>query len=113
MSVRRGEIYLAQLRGNGKHVQTGLRPVLVVSNDISNGMAEIATVLPITTATGHENLPTHVPIRGFGLDKESTVLAEQITTLGTGKLKSNYYIGFVSDPKLMNKIVDAIGSLVR
>lgn len=80
--------------------QGGIRPVLVVQNNVGNRHSPTIVVLPLSTAKKHY-LPTHIHIRGSKtLPKDSIVLAEQIRTIDRYRLKS--YVGSV-DFELMEK----------
>ena len=75
-------------------VQGGYRPVIIVQNNVGNAHAPTVQVIPLTSQV-KKQMPTHTIIAGFGLSKESTVLAEQLRTVGKGVLKQ--YIGQVDD----------------
>lgn len=76
---RRGDIYIARLDKDAEgSLQSGNRPVLVVSNDMANKHSPVITVVPITSQMGKRKLPTHVRIEDCGLPKPSIVLGEQI-----------------------------------
>lgn len=78
---KRGDIFWAILRTeNDSRVIRGCRPVVVVSNDSNNRYSPVVTVVPITSQK-KKALPTHVELSGFGLDKCSVAIAEQIQTL--------------------------------
>lgn len=64
----------------GSHVQQGMRPVIVVSNDMANRYSPCITVVPLTTRR-KKPLPTHVLLEGYGLDMVSLALCEQIISL--------------------------------
>ena len=94
--VRRGEIYIADL-GNGMgSEQQGVRPVLIIQNDIGNHFSKTVIVIPITSATKKE-LPTHLSLaRGNGgLAKDSTLVVEQMRTIDKTRLYN--CIGKLSD----------------
>ncbi|MCI0589844.1 MAG: type II toxin-antitoxin system PemK/MazF family toxin [Planctomycetes bacterium] len=101
--MRRGEVYLAALEPRSGSEQRGRRPVLVVSHDAFNETPawRCALVVPITTSAFQARRgPTAVPIpRGVGgLDRDSTVLCHQVTTLDRAKLLRR--IGLLADPFL-------------
>ena len=78
---RRMEIWYARLPLNRKtSVQGGARPVIIVSNDISNERSGTVTVVPLTTQLKHLEMPTHVVIEGV-MDETSMALAEQVMTI--------------------------------
>jgi mRNA interferase MazF len=81
MVVRKGEIYIAELQGEGS-VQNGKRPVIITSNDKNNDYAPTVQVIPLTGSTSKKKLPVHVEV-GWecGLMKPSIALAEQEQTI--------------------------------
>ena len=78
----------------GSHVQYGLRPVIIVSNNLANAHSHVATVVPLTSRS-KTPLPTHVRIQSPGLAKDSIALCEQILTIDESRLKRR--VGFVYD----------------
>lgn len=92
--MKRGEIYFLNEQGQGS-VQAGPRPVIVIQNDIGNFFSPTTIVCSITSAT-KPDIPTHLKIGKIaGLNKESTILCEQIKTVNKEDLKT--YIGFISN----------------
>ncbi|NLT21117.1 MAG: type II toxin-antitoxin system PemK/MazF family toxin [Syntrophomonadaceae bacterium] len=87
--IKRGEIYFAQLNPVIGSEQGGIRPVLVVQNDIGNQYSPTTIILAITSQINKAKLPTHVEIRAkdYGLEKDSVILAEQIRTIDKTRLK--------------------------
>ncbi len=83
MSLKRGDIYFAELNPVQGSEQGGVRPVLVVQNDVGNNFSPTTIVLPITSKLTKAKLPTHVELsrRESGLSRDSVVLAEQIRTI--------------------------------
>ena len=80
MLIKRGDIFYADLNPVVGSEQGGIRPVLVVQNNVGNRHSPTIVVLPLSTAKKHY-LPTHIHIRGSKtLPKDSIVLAEQIRT---------------------------------
>lgn len=69
----------------GSHVQQGLRPVIVVSNDLANRYSPCITVVPLTSRE-KKPLPTHVRLEGYGLPSVSQALCEQIISLDKSRL---------------------------
>lgn len=109
----RGDIWFADLIGcPGTCVQKGVRPVLVVSNDMGNTHSGIINVLPLTSHLKKPYLPCHTLLEpGNVADSryrfvDSMVQAEQITTIGRLQLKN--YVGRVEDTELLNRITRAI-----
>lgn len=85
--IERGTVYYCDLGNNGEGVQSGTRPVLVVSNDIGNKHSKVALIAPITSRRKTQ-LPTHFEI---SLEKKSTVLCEQVTIIHKSKLFDKIY----------------------
>lgn len=100
--IRRGEIYYADLRPVVGSEQGGVRPVLVVQNDIGNLYSPTVIVAAITSQIDKSRLPTHVELRAekFGLEKDSVVLLEQIRTLDKRRLKDK--VGALDAEKMTN-----------
>lgn len=91
--VFRGDLYFADLSPVVGSEQGGVRPVLVIQNDVGNKFSPTVIVAAITSRTTKASIPTHVsiPKTGKGLKQDSTVLAEQIRTIDRNRLKE--YIG--------------------
>lgn len=89
MHVRRGDIFYAQLNPVVGSEQGGMRPVLIVQNDIGNQYSPTTIVAAITSQIDKARLPTHVEILGkeTGLEKDSVILLEQIRTIDKSRLK--------------------------
>jgi len=87
--IKRGEIYFAQLNPVVGSEQGGVRPVLVVQNDVGNQYSPTTIVLAITSQINKAKLPTHVEIdaKTYGLEKDSVILGEQIRTIDKSRLK--------------------------
>ena len=84
---RRGDIYIARLEKDTEgSLQSGKRPVLVVSNDKANEHSPVITVVPITSQMSKRKLPTHVHIEDCGLSKPSIILGEQILSINQSRL---------------------------
>jgi len=80
--IKNLQIWMADLPHiPGSHVQSGIRPVLIVSNDSGNTFAPIVSAVPLTSRLNKHRLPTHVRIKAPGLLRESIALCEQILTL--------------------------------
>lgn len=93
--VQRFEIWFAELGDHfGSSVQSGSRPVLVISNDVANRFSSTLTVIPLTTVQKKLNLPTHIQIAETNCQmvndhaylRNSVALAEQVTTIGKNAL---------------------------
>lgn len=89
MSVRRGEIYYADLSPVVGSEQGGVRPVLIVQNDVGNKYSPTVIAAAITSQKEKSKLPTHIEInaQNCGLAKNSVVLLEQIHTIDKKRLK--------------------------
>lgn len=89
MTVHRGEIYYADLSPVVGSEQGGIRPVLIVQNDVGNKHSPTVIAAAITSQRDKAKLPTHIEVNGAGcgLSKDSVVLLEQIRTLDKKRLK--------------------------
>lgn len=105
--VKRGEIYYADLSPVVGSEQGGVRPVLIVQNDVGNKYSPTVIAAAITSQHDKSNLPTHIGINGggSGLSKESVVLLEQVRTIDKRRLKER--MGSLDNGD-MNKIDQAI-----
>ena len=89
MLVKRGEIYYADLSPVVGSEQGGMRPVLIVQNDVGNRHSPTVIAAAITSQKDKSKLPTHISINAdrCGLAKDSIVLLEQVRTLDKQRLK--------------------------
>lgn len=89
MMVRRGDVFYADLSPVIGSEQGGVRPVLVVQNDIGNKYSPTIIIVAITSQINKAKLPTHVEITApeYGLPKDSVVLLEQIRTIDKKRLR--------------------------
>ena len=89
MIIKRGELYLADLSPVMGSEQGGVRPVLVIQNDIGNKYSPTIIVSAITSRLYKAKLPTHISLdaNSFGLSKDSIILLEQIRTIDKLRLK--------------------------
>lgn len=85
--INRGDLYYADLSPVVGSEQGGLRPVVIIQNDIGNRHAPTVIVAPITSRTTKKPLPTHIAFCGCGLSKDSVMLMEQIRTIDKSRLK--------------------------
>ena len=87
--VKRGEIYYADLSPVVGSEQGGVRPVLIIQNDVGNKYSPTVIVSAITSQLGKAKLPTHIelPSTQYNLPKDSVALLEQIRTLDKRRLK--------------------------
>ena len=100
MSVKRGDIYYADLSPVVGSEQGGLRPVLIIQNDIGNRYSPTVIAAAITSRLGKTKLPTHIDIYAdrVGLQKDSVILLEQIRTLDKRRLKEK--MGHLDDASM-------------
>ena len=107
MSVKRGDIFYADLSPVVGSEQGGLRPVLIIQNDVGNKYSPTVIAAAITSRLGKTRLPTHIDIYAdkVGLAKDSVVLLEQIRTLDKKRLREK--IGKL-DKELMLKVDEAL-----
>lgn len=89
MEIKRGELYYADLSPVVGSEQGGVRPVLVVQNDVGNKYSPTIIAAAVTSRMTKARLPTHIEISGrsYGLQKDSVILLEQIRTLDKRRLK--------------------------
>jgi len=89
VTVKRGDIFYADLSPVVGSEQGGIRPVLVIQNDIGNKFSPTVIVSAITSQLDKARLPTHIEIKGerYGLSKRSIVLLEQIRTIDKRRLR--------------------------
>ena len=89
MNIKRGDIFYADLSPVVGSEQGGLRPVLIVQNDVGNKYSPTVIAAAITSRLGKTKLPTHIDISGTdaGLARDSVILLEQIRTLDKKRLK--------------------------
>ncbi len=87
--IKRGELYYADLSPVVGSEQGGVRPVLVVQNDVGNKYSPTIIAAAVTSQINKARLPTHIELRAeqYGLSKDSVVLLEQIRTLDKRRLK--------------------------
>lgn len=90
MVVKRGDLFYANLSPVLGSEQGGIRPVVIIQNDVGNKYSPTVIIAPITSRMNKTKLPTHVKINAsekFGLPKDSVVLLEQIRTIDKQRLK--------------------------
>lgn len=105
--VKRGDIYYADLSPVVGSEQGGVRPVLIIQNDVGNKYSPTVIATAITSQINKAKMPTHIELDAneYGLSKDSVVLAEQIRTIDKRRLKEK--IGHL-DSELMNKVNEAL-----
>ncbi len=104
---KRGEIFYADLSPVVGSEQGGIRPVLIVQNNIGNKYSPTVIVAAITSKMNKAKMPTHIEIdaKDYGLSKDSVILLEQIRTLDKRRLKEK--IG-VADKRVMDEVNEAL-----
>lgn len=107
MNIKRGDIYYADLSPVVGSEQGGLRPVLIVQNDVGNRYSPTVIAAAITSRMGKARLPTHIdiPCNDAGLSKDSVILLEQVRTIDKKRLKEK--MGHL-DAGTMNHVNNAI-----
>jgi mRNA interferase MazF len=105
--VKRGEVYYADLSPVMGSEQGGVRPVLIIQNDIGNRYSPTVIAAAITSQINKAKLPTHVEIQAkqYGFEKDSVILLEQIRTLDKRRLKER--VAFL-DNEIMKKVNRAL-----
>jgi len=105
MVVKRGDIFYADLSPVIGSEQGGIRPVIIIQNDIGNKYSPTVIVSAITSQINKAKLPTHVEISSeeYGLNRDSVVLLEQIRTLDKKRLKEKIGHMTDSDMKKVNR----------
>ena len=110
MMIKRGDIFYADLNPVVGSEQGGIRPVIIVQNDVGNKYSPTVIAAAITSRMSKARLPTHIDIVGcaeeFGLAKDSVILLEQIRTLDKKRLKEK--MGH-ADESLMAQVDSALG----
>lgn len=109
MVIRRGDMFYADLSPVVGSEQGGIRPVLIIQNDVGNKHSPTVIAAAITSQTGKNKLPTHIEIGSHnnGLKEDSVVLAEQIRTIDKSRLKEK--IGHIDDENIISQVNSALG----
>ncbi len=104
LTIKRGDIYYADLSPVVGSEQGGVRPVLIIQNDVGNKYSPTVIVAAITSQINKAKLPTHIEISGeeYGLSKDSVILLEQVRTIDKRRLKEK--TGHVDEA--LNALVD-------
>lgn len=107
MNIKRGDIYYADLSPVVGSEQGGLRPVLIIQNDVGNKHSPTVIAAAITSRMEKSKLPTHIDLYAdkVGLSKDSVVLLEQVRTIDKQRLKEK--MGHL-DEEFMTEINNAI-----
>ncbi len=108
MEVHRGEVFYADLSPVVGSEQGGIRPVLIVQNEIGNRHSPTVIAAAITSQLGKAKLPTHIALaaQGSGLPKDSVVLLEQIRTLDKHRLRERAGQITPEDQKRVDQALD-------
>lgn len=115
ITCKRGDIFYADLSPVVGSEQGGLRPVLIIQNDVGNRYSPTVIAAAITSRTGKTKLPTHIGVEasltasvggeGAGLSRDSVILLEQVRTLDKRRLKEK--MGHL-DEAVMDRVNEAI-----
>lgn len=110
MVIKRGDIYYADLSPVVGSEQGGLRPVLIIQNDVGNRYSPTVIAAAITSRMGKTKLPTHIDVTGAisssPLTRDSVILLEQIRTLDKRRLREK--LGHLDDETMM-QVNEALG----
>ena len=109
MVIKRGDMFYADLSPVVGSEQGGIRPVLIIQNDLGNKYSPTVIAAAITSQTNKSKLPTHIEINGEtkGLKSNSVILTEQIRTIDKSRLKEK--IGHIDDTQIMHQLNNALG----
>ena len=109
MVIKRGDMFYADLSPVIGSEQGGIRPVLIIQNDLGNKYSPTVIAAAITSQTNKNKLPTHIELgeNTSGLKTNSVVLTEQIRTIDKSRLKEK--IGHIDDTQIMHKLNNALG----
>ncbi|MGE5484093.1 MAG: type II toxin-antitoxin system PemK/MazF family toxin [Ignavibacteriales bacterium] len=107
MNIRRGDVFYADLSPVVGSEQGGIRPVIIIQNDIGNRYSPTVIVAAITSQIDKARLPTHVELAACvsGLERDSVILAEQLRTIDRRRLKEK--VTHVEED-LMGKVNEAL-----
>lgn len=105
--VKRGDVYFADLSPVVGSEQGGVRPVLIIQNDIGNRFSPTVIVAAITAQIQKAKLPTHVEIDAekYNFDRDSVILLEQVRTIDKQRLTDKIT---VLDESMMNRVDEAL-----
>lgn len=109
MVVKRGDMFYADLSPVVGSEQGGIRPVLIIQNNLGNKYSPTVIAAAITSQTNKNKLPTHIELgkKMSGLKSNSVVLTEQIRTIDKSRLKEK--IGHIDDSEIINQVNNALG----
>lgn len=107
--IKRGEIYYADLSPVVGSEQGGMRPVLIIQNDVGNKHSPTVIVAAITARIDKAKMPTHIEVTSdMGLDRDSVILLEQLRTIDKQRLKDRITDLGTHYPHKMNEINQAL-----
>ena len=114
MNVKRGDIYYADLSPVVGSEQGGVRPVLIIQNDVGNRYSPTVIAAAITSKQSKNKLPTHIPIEAgdCGLQRDSVVLLEPVRTLDKRRLKEKMGSVDVQSMKAINQALSVSFGLI-
>ena len=114
MTIKRGDIYYADLSPVVGSEQGGVRPVLIVQNDIGNRYSPTVIAAAITSQRDKSKLPTHISVEASdcGLAKDSIVLLEQVRTIDKQRLKERMGNLSTNDMNKINKALTVSFGLI-
>lgn len=90
MEIKRGQVWYADLSAVIGAEQGGIRPVLILQNDVGNRYSPTTIIAPLTTVLKKKNMPTHIEtsdLASYGLPRKSLILLEQIKVIDKRRLK--------------------------
>ena len=107
MVIRRGDIYYANLSPVVGSEQGGVRPVLIIQNDVGNRHSPTVICAAVTSKMNKAKLPTHIEIstKDYNIVKNSVILLEQIRTIDKQRLRE--FVCHI-DTRMMKKVDEAI-----
>ena len=114
LNIKRGDIFYADLSPVVGSEQGGVRPVLIVQNDVGNKYSPTVIAAAITSQQDKSRMPTHINVDGdsCGLSKDSVVLLEQVRTIDKQRLKERMGNLSVSDMNKINKALNVSFGLI-
>ena len=108
MVIKRGDIFYADLRPVVGSEQGGIRPVLIIQNNVGNRHSPTVICAAITSKMNKAKLPTHIEINAelYGIEKDSVILLEQLRTIDKVRLKDKIC-------HLDSEIMEKVGKALR
>lgn len=107
MEILRGDIIMCDLSPTLSSEMGGIRPCLVIQNNMGNKYSRTVTIVPLTSVISKKAMPTHIHVKGgdFGLEKDSLILCEAIRTVAKDRFRNK--LGSVDGNTLL-KVENAI-----